>query len=242
MFSRVDLKFKAVFFKPYSPFRRAREKLLKGLMIQIPSICMKSVNSAFEVSFVFCIPCEYSILSDDQDRSLMMRSSKGAATTYLEWIAALDLAIMWDFKEVRALTGSRQGKFTDLCFLILYPQVRKTCIEALSVLIKSRIVFDNILLARKYKVKKWLRDAYVQLLQQKEALEFGDDVCTSETLDLITIARLLYIREKKHCDLQCSVYCCDCSRKADDYFFSTNEASRTIDEVFADEFAGMQDD
>jgi hypothetical protein len=238
VFSRVDLKFKEVFLKPYSLFRRPREKLSRGWMIQVPSICMESVNSAFEVSFVFCIPCEYFILLEDQDHSLMMRSSKGAATTYLEWIAALDLAIMWDFKEVR-LTGSRRGKFTDLIFS---PKIRKTCIEALSVLIKTRIVFDNILLARKYKVKRWLRDAYVQLLQQKEALEFGDDVCTSETLDLTTIVKLLYIREKKHCELQCSVYCCDCSRRADDYFFNANEAGRIIDEVFADEFAGMHDD
>jgi len=143
---------------------------------------------------------------------------KGAATTYPEWIAALELAIMWDFKEVR-----------------------KTCIEALSGLIKSRPVFENILLAKKYKVKKWLRDGYVQLLQQREALEFGNDICDSE-MDLITIARLLDIREKKHCQLQHSVYCCDCARRADDYSFSTVEAQRKIDEVFAEEIAGMQDD
>ena len=136
----------------------------------------------------------------------------------------------------------RQG---NSCFLILYSslfrKVRKTCIEALSGLIKSRTVFENILLAKKYKVKKWLRDGYVQLLQQKEALEFGNDIRDSE-MDLITIARLLDIREKKHCQLQRSAYCLDCARMAGDYSFSTVEAQRKIDEVFAEEMAGMQDD
>ena len=100
---------------------------------------------------------------------------------------------------------------------------------------------DNILLAKKYKVRKWLLDGYVQLLQQKEALEFGDDICNSE-IDLITIARLLYIREKKHCQLQCAVHCRHCKRKADEYFFSIDKANREIEEVFADEISGMQDD
>jgi len=143
---------------------------------------------------------------------------KGAATTYPEWIAALDLATRWDFKKIR-----------------------KTCIEALSELIKSRTSFDNILLAKQYKVKKWLRDGYVQLLRQTKALELGDDICTSE-IDMITIVRLLYIRERKHGSLQGAKYCHYCSRGANDYGFSSAEAYKKIDEVFADEIAGMQDD
>jgi hypothetical protein len=75
---------------------------------------------------------------------------------------------MWDFKEV----SLPEKTIIDLYFLILYicfgAQVRNTCIEALSGLIKSRTAIDNILLAKKYKVKKWLRDGYIQLLQQKE--------------------------------------------------------------------------
>jgi len=153
---------------------------------------------------------------------------KGAPTTYAEWIAALDLAIMWDFKEVR-----------------------NTCIEALSELIKSRTAIDNILLAKKYKVKKWLRDGYIRLLQQKELEpKFINDICTSEIdLPMITIVRLLYIREKRHCELHLqhrdqsnTRSCRRCS--SDDYHFtgSTNDANRKVDEVFADEIARMPDD
>jgi len=144
---------------------------------------------------------------------------KGAATTYVEWIAALELAMMWDFKEIR-----------------------KTCIEALSEHIKSRTVIDNILLAKKFKVKKWLRDGYIQLLQSKDMeLELGENICTSE-MDVMTLARLLYIRERRHCESQRdSKYCSRCSRMLDGYF-STDVANRKIDEVFADEMAGMEDD
>ena len=110
------------------------------------------------------------------------------------------------------------------------------CIEALSKLIESRSTFDKILLARKYKVKKWLRDAYFQLLQQKKPLELGDDICTSQ-IDVITVARLLYIRERKHFQFQCTNYKCEGS-----YYFGSDEAYKRIDEVFADEIAEMQDD
>lgn len=128
-----------------------------------------------------------------------------------------------------------------LYFLILFPQIRKTCIEALSELIKSETAFDNILLARKYKVKRWLREGYLRLLQQKGELELGDDVCSSK-LDLITIARLLYIREKKHCEVRFNARCLECSGVASGDYFSSDEANQKIDEVFADEIAGMKDE
>jgi len=146
---------------------------------------------------------------------------KGAVTTYAEWIAALELAIMWDFKEIRM-----------------------TCIEALSELIKSRTAIDKIVLGKKYNVKKWLRDGYVQLLKSKE-LELGDDICTSE-IDMMTLARLLYIRERKHCELKTDEACCPrCYHRFSTHsghIFSTIVANRKIDEVFADEISGMQDD
>ncbi|KAF8802639.1 hypothetical protein BYT27DRAFT_7172701 [Phlegmacium glaucopus] len=142
---------------------------------------------------------------------------QGTPITYDEWIGALDLATMWDFKEIR-----------------------KTCIEALSELIKSRPAFDNILLARKYKVEKWLRDGYVQLLQQG-VLDLGGDICNSK-LDLVTIAKLLYIRERKHGSyLQQGEYCISCSRRLRAGIFKRDEANKRIDEVFSDEIAGMQD-
>ena len=121
--------------------------------------------------------------------------------------------------------------------LFFFSQIRKTCIEALSKLIESRSNFEKILLARKYKVKKWLRDAYAQLLQQKKALEFGDDIRTSQ-IDLITVARLLYLRERRHFQFRDTEIEC-----AGIYgFFNSFEAYKRIDEVFADEIAEMQDD
>ena len=87
-----------------------------------------------------------------------------------------------------------------------------------------------------------MRDGYIQLLQSRE-LELGDDICTSE-IDMITIARLLYIRERRHCELKLdALYCLRCSNHFFiniDEFFSTDVANRKIDEVFADEIAGMQ--
>ena len=85
-----------------------------------------------------------------------------------------------------------------------------------------------------------MRDAYVQLLQQDEALKLGDDIYTSQ-IDLITIERLLYIREKNHCELRRTASRCGYWGRADDYF-SNDEAYKKIDEVFADELAEMQDD
>ena len=188
-------------------------------------------------------------------RSWWPWSSKGAPTTSGVWFAALELAIMWRFKEVRLGLPENiiilVDPFSHVYIFVFGAQIRKTCIEALSELIKSRTVIDKILLAKKYKVKKWLRDGYIQLLQSRE-LEFGNDICTSE-IDVITIGRLLYIRERRHCELKRdALYCLRCSNdffinpklanSIIDEFFSTDVANRKIDEVFADEIAGMQDD
>ena len=105
---------------------------------------------------------------------------------------------MWDFKEVSA----KENTHSVIYFIFVFcAQIRMTCIENLFELNKSRTAIDKILLAKKYKVKKWLRHGYVQLLKSKE-LELGDGVCTSE-IDMTTLARLLYyIRERKHCELK----------------------------------------
>lgn len=162
------------------------------------------------------------------------------ATTYAEWIAALELAIMWDFKEVSLPEDVIIDLYFSLYIFVFGTQIRKTCIRALSALIESRPVIDIVLLAKKYKVKEWLRAGYIKLLQSKE-LELGDDICTSE-IDVITIARLLYIRERRHGEIQRNTqYCHRCSRTYG-YDFSTDIANRKIDEVFADEIAGMQGD
>jgi len=139
-----------------------------------------------------------------------------AATTYDEWIAALDLAIMWDFKEIR-----------------------KACIEALSELIKSRNIFDSILLAKKYKVKKWLRYGYFRLYDEKELeLKLGDNSDIPET-DLVNIVKILHIQERRHRELQ--VVCTHCI-PLDHHYFSNEAIINEIETVIADEMVGMQDD
>ena len=86
-----------------------------------------------------------------------------------------------------------------------------------------------------------MRDGYVQFLQVGE-LELGDDIWTSE-IDMITIARLLYLRERKHYQFKRDAECYRCSRPLIvDVTFNTDAANKKIDEVFADEIAGMQDD
>ena len=104
---------------------------------------------------------------------------------------------MWDFKEVSAKENIHRSIFFIFVFCA---QIRMTCIETLFELIKSITTIDKIL-AKKYKVKKWLRHGYVQLLKSKE-LELGDSVFASE-IDMTALARLLYyIRERKHCELK----------------------------------------
>ena len=68
-------------------------------------------------------------------------------------------------------------------------------------------------------------------------------------MDAITIARLLYIRDRKHCDQRLLPppsfnrgHFGLINQEANDYLFSNDEANKKIDEVFADEIASMQDD
>jgi hypothetical protein len=100
----------------------------------------------------------------------------GTAKTSEEWVGALDLATMWDFRKIR-----------------------KASVRALSNIIVSRDVVvlrdivELILLAKKYRVKQWLQDGYFKLIQQPGPLKI--DELLSLNLDLVTIARIYSIRE-----------------------------------------------
>ena len=70
VYLKVDLKSKGVPLKLCSLFHAPRGKLLKGMMIRIPFICMESVKSTFDASFMFYIPCKYYfVLFENEDRS-----------------------------------------------------------------------------------------------------------------------------------------------------------------------------
>jgi hypothetical protein len=91
----------------------------------------------------------------------------------------------------------------------------------LSDLIKSRDVVENILLAKKYRVKEWLRDGYMNLILQTRPVKIGVLLSLN---DLLTIARICFIRDtiKVNCR-------------------TPNQAYREIDEIFADEMKEMED-
>ncbi|KAF8161473.1 hypothetical protein B0H34DRAFT_701089 [Crassisporium funariophilum] len=161
---------------------------------------------------------------------LVLYPINGTASTYEEWVDALDLATMWEFKEVR-----------------------NKSVAALTELMKSRNIAENILLAKKYHVEQWLRDGYIRLVTQEEPLEI-DELCSS-MLDLLTIARLLSIREKVYarssradCD-DGSFYCNRCgdhhaitcpSFYKRIYNIKDADANDLVSQVFAEEIRGMQ--
>jgi len=60
-----------------------------------------------------------------------------------EWVRVLSLSTLWLFQEIR-----------------------EKSITHLSELIKEKTVMERIALAREYRVAKWLRDAYLELVQQ----------------------------------------------------------------------------
>ncbi|KAF8802638.1 hypothetical protein BYT27DRAFT_7341295 [Phlegmacium glaucopus] len=146
----------------------------------------------------------------------------GTAVTYEEWVGALDLATMWDFKEIR-----------------------RASVGVLSKLINSRNAVENILLAKKYRVKQWLRDGYLKLLQQTEPLNI--DELRASNVDLLTIARLWSIygtimanrsKAPSNCS-NCSG--CDSGGSASLSEVTHAEADPLILKIFADEFKEMKD-
>jgi len=149
----------------------------------------------------------------------------GTATTYEEWVGALDLATMWDFKGIR-----------------------KASVEALSTFITSRNVVENILLAKKYRVKQWLQDGYLQLIQKREP-GLDIDKLRSSKVDLLTIARLWSIYStilENRCSKQSNRYCnyCDsyhCKHGEITTEITHADADPLITQVFADEFREMED-
>jgi len=139
----------------------------------------------------------------------------GTAITYEEWVGALDLATMWDFKKIR------NASVLALSNLIVSKDV--------AVL---RDVVEIILLATKYRVKQWLRDGYSSLIQQIEPLEI--DELHALNLDWETIARIYSIREKIH-NQSCH------SAFGFGYEASVERVDGEITRIFADEMKEMED-
>ena len=64
----------------------------------------------------------------------------------------------------------------------------------MSDLITSRDVVENILLAKKYRVRQWLQDGYLKLIKQTDLVKIDD--LHSSNVDLLMIARIYSTREK----------------------------------------------
>ncbi|CAA7268658.1 unnamed protein product [Cyclocybe aegerita] len=75
---------------------------------------------------------------------LVMYPFQRTAATFEEWVGALDLATMWNFDEIR-----------------------QKAIAALSPQIRERDAVENVLLAKKYGVRDWLRDSIIRLVEDK---------------------------------------------------------------------------
>lgn len=78
-------------------------------------------------------------------------------------------------------------------------QTRQVCVEALSDIITSRDVVENILLAKKYKIREWLQDSYYELIEQDEPVNI--DELRSSNINWETIARLCSAREAVYSSL-----------------------------------------
>ena len=131
-----------------------------------------------------------------------------------------------------------QGGLFDISHCIMYwhhrnlYQIRKASVQALSNLITSRDVVENILLAKKYRVKQWLWDGYLKLIQQTNPVEINE--LHSSNVDLLTIARICSVREKT---VQVNCKCCHrgCDRR------TSPRVNIEIAQVFAGELKEMED-
>ncbi|KAJ3508820.1 hypothetical protein NLJ89_g5545 [Agrocybe chaxingu] len=102
---------------------------------------------------------------------LVMYPFKRTAVTFEEWIGALDLATMWSFSEIR-------GK----------------AISALTDMLVKRNPLQNLLLARKYQVRQWLKQSLLQLVED-ETLELRT-LRRGGSLDWETIARIFAVQAR----------------------------------------------
>ncbi|PPR06868.1 hypothetical protein CVT26_003992 [Gymnopilus dilepis] len=90
---------------------------------------------------------------------------------YKDWIGVLRLSAMWFFKEIR-----------------------QKAIASLAFLIKEKSVYERIALAREYRIRSWLQEAYVELVERGSLTP--DEMRKGQfALDWETIARLMHIRE-----------------------------------------------
>ncbi|KAF8959923.1 hypothetical protein BDZ97DRAFT_1364998 [Flammula alnicola] len=97
----------------------------------------------------------------------------GVVARYDNLVGALDLATLWRFKEIR-----------------------EKAISQLSRILEGRNVIEKIMLAKKYRVKRWLRDGYIKLAKQDD-LTIEGLRCPGLELDWETISRIFALQQKE---------------------------------------------
>ncbi|KAF9523873.1 hypothetical protein CPB83DRAFT_862237 [Crepidotus variabilis] len=107
---------------------------------------------------------------------LVLYPFERTASSYEEWLGALDLATRWTL-----------------------PEIRVKAVSALAALKEStpKSSMEIILLAKKYRIKTMLRDAYAQLVTEQADLTIASLRQHAPGLDWETIARLLELQSQQ---------------------------------------------
>ncbi|KAH9485726.1 hypothetical protein JR316_0002641 [Psilocybe cubensis] len=141
------------------------------------------------------------------------RERETGVATYEELVGALKLATMWEFDEVR-----------------------KKAIFRLSPILTERPTVEQILLAKEYDVKSWLRDGYLTLIRKSDLSI--QQLCDPFQLDWKTIARVFAIQSySRHSTWRQTIFLED-----EFQYPSSKQVEEYLDTVFEDEFKVMRVD
>ncbi|CAA7263477.1 unnamed protein product [Cyclocybe aegerita] len=131
--------------------------------------------------------------------------------TYNDWVGALHLATMWEFKEVR-----------------------EKAISGISSMLAEKTSVEIVLLAKKYRVVHWLRDAYTRLVEQRTLTL--EDVRSPFTLDSETALKIFYIRSAMPYNIQAHKPQCPYCAPSGIKSISVAERKALFEDVFRAEF------
>jgi len=125
------------------------------------------------------------------------RRDMSTMPTLEEWFSILKLAKKWDLISMR-----------------------DKAISQLEAPIQEKAPIEKILLAKRYGVARWLREGYISLTSQEEAITEDE----MESLGWETFGRLMQIREK---DRPCNKKCGRCKKLKSNRAFDFESAIRS---------------
>ncbi|KAF9525765.1 hypothetical protein CPB83DRAFT_858854 [Crepidotus variabilis] len=155
----------ALFRVPTSGFTSSNPNFFKILGVTHQQLSLKSDTHEKII--------ELSDISRDMFRGLLLAMYPFARTaeSYDEWLGALHLSTLWGLSEIRKKAVASISECPEF---------------------NSKALSERILLAREYEVGCWLRDAYCQIIQDKNMnVDTLRSSSSSEPLDWETISRLV---------------------------------------------------